>query len=460
MIVRSPKGPERGKFHPASRQPIHVVYGGADRFTADTPRKLGDIALRSIDRYAPNFAEFASAMNIPGTAGLPQYPEAVERMKEQIERSESRIRSENFPAWLAWKVYEKTKEKLRTEPIEDFRIDFEDGYGFRPDEEEDTDAARSAAELGRSLLEERVTLFSGFRIKPLSPETYHRATRTLELFISTLLASSAGRLPQNFVVTLPKISDKKQVKDLAARLKRMEKDARLPEGAIGIEIMIETPEAVIDQSGRFVMRELVEAAKGRCRSAHFGAYDLTSTLGIVAEHQSLTHPSCIFARQIMLFSLAQTGVRLSDSVTIDLPVPVHGGNDPGPLEINEDKRAVHAGWKLHYANVTRSISEGFFQSWDLHPNQLPARFAAVYSFFLNSEEIQAARLRGFLEKASKAGLTGSTFDDAASARAVINFFRRGMDCGAFTAEEIKTLIGVEAEKLTSATLSELIEARL
>ena len=42
---------------------------------------------------------------------------------------------------LAKNVYERVREKLKQEAVEDFRIDFEDGFGHRPDAEEDEAAA-------------------------------------------------------------------------------------------------------------------------------------------------------------------------------------------------------------------------------------------------------------------------------------------------------------------------------
>ena len=60
-------------------------------------------------------------------------------------------------------------------------------------------------------------------------------------------------------------------------------------------------------------------------------------------------------------------------------------------QVEENRAAVHRGWKLHYENVRRSMANGFYQGWDLHPAQLPARYAAVYSFFLENLELSAER---------------------------------------------------------------------
>ncbi|MGQ0541305.1 MAG: DUF6986 family protein, partial [Blastocatellia bacterium] len=193
LIVRNIKA--KSEMQVETRTPVHVVYGGADRFNAGTSRKLGDLALASIKDYAPNFVEFAQAMRLPGAETLPHFPEAVAKLERQISRSLKNAKAENFPAWFSWTVYRRTIEKLSKEPVEDFRIDFEDGYGFRPNDEEDDDAIRSAEELAKAFLNGSITYFSGIRIKPLGVETYGRAVQTLELFLNTLVEKTNGSLP-------------------------------------------------------------------------------------------------------------------------------------------------------------------------------------------------------------------------------------------------------------------------
>jgi citrate lyase beta subunit len=414
--------------HP--RSPVHVVYGGAHLFKSDTPAKLGKLALRSLKTYAPEVEEFAAAMGL----------------------DESKK--------LSHAIYKKTVDKLEHEPVEDFRIDFEDGYGFRPDEEEDGDAVRASNELAKALLNKTVTPFSGFRIKSFAPETHARGVRTLNLFLENFFKKTKSRLPENFVVTLPKISDPKEVAELGRRLARFESDNRLAPLSIGIEIMIETPRSIVDEKGRIAIASLVEAAGGRCTSAHFGAYDYTSALGISAAHQHLRHEACNYARQMMLVTLAPLGVRLVDSVTTRMPVPIHKDAKLTDEQKSENRFSVHTGWLEHFENVTASMSNGFYQSWDLHPNQLIARYAAVYAFFLRSRDADAARLRGFVEKATQANLTGHTFDDAASANGLMNFFRLGMDCGAFSPAEIKKATSLSAHELKSKRFEFLVPSSL
>jgi citrate lyase beta subunit len=300
---------------PTPRSPVHVVYGGAHLFKSDTPAKLGKLALRSLKTYAPDVDEFAAAMG--------------------LEESKK----------LSHAIYKKTVDKLEREAVEDFRIDFEDGYGFRPDEEEDADAVKASNELARAFLSKTITPFSGFRIKSFAPETHARGVSTLNIFLENFFKKTKSRLPENFVVTLPKISDPKEVAELARRLARFESDNRLAPLSIRIEIMIETPRSVVDEKGRIAIASLVEAGAGRCTSAHFGAYDYTSALGISAAHQHLRHEACNFARQMMLITLAPLGIRLVDSVTTKMPVPMHKDAKLTDDQKSENRFSVHSGWR-------------------------------------------------------------------------------------------------------------------
>jgi citrate lyase beta subunit len=425
LLIVKDKKPKRDRPH-ETRSPVHVVYGGAHLFKADTPEKLGTIALRSLETYAPNLDEFVNAF------GLNRAGKAI---------------------------YQRVIEKLKTEPVEDLRIDFEDGYGFRSDEEEDSHAVAASNELAKAFLQQKTTAFSGFRIKSLAPATYGRAANTLNIFLDNLLERTGGELPQDFAVTLPKVTDTKEVRQLCQFLKRIEKKFGLTEGSINVELMIETPQSIIDKKGRIQLADLVKAAKGRCTSAHFGAYDYTSALGISAAYQSIDHEACVFARQMMLAALSPLGIRLSDSVTTEIPVPIHRTGRLSAQQKAENAAAVQAGWRTHFENVTRSMTNGFYQSWDLHPNQLVSRYAAVYSFFRNGTEPQAERLKTFIEKATQASLTGMIFDDAASAQGLMNFFTRGVGCGAFSANEVRKLTGLTTKELNSRSFQQIMDAR-
>ena len=432
--------------------PVHVVYGGADRYNSETPRKLGSLALRSLETYAPDIHSFANAMWLRGAESIPQYPEALERLESKLTAEPEAVRAENEGAWFAWTVRRRVAEKLDRKPIEDFRIDFEDGYGIRSDEEEDADAVRAAKEFARAVETDAVTDYSGIRIKSFQRDSYDRAARTLILFLTEAFSPSR-RLPDNFVVTLPKIARASEVSTLAALLDGIESNLGLPKSGIGIEVMVETPECLFD------LPNIVKSGDGRVTSAHFGAYDYTASLGITANHQHLGHDACVFARSMMQASLAPLGIRLSDSVTTEMPVPIHRIEIPTEKQHAENVSAVHKAWRKHFNNVTKSLMGGFYQSWDLHPAQLVARYAALTAFFLEGAEEQGARLRGFIDKATQATLHGTVFDDAASAQGYLNFFSRAMAAGAMNESEARQHTGLSADELRSGSFRKILEER-
>lgn len=441
------------------RSPVHVVYGGAHLFKAETPHKLGKIAANSLELYAPNYAELARAMWLNGADTLPHFEEEIQNLEFQLIENPQQLKAENFAARLAHTVYERVSEKLRGEPVEDFRIDFEDGYGFRADAEEDAHAVSASAELARAFREKSITPFCGFRIKSLQNETRNRALRTLDLFLTNLLSETGGKLPENFVVTLPKITRRAEVAALAKLLTIFERQNALADGQIKIEAMIETPQAIVGEKGEIALRGLIEAGNGRVNSAHFGAYDYTASFGISGIHQHLRHESAVFARQMMQIALAPIGIRLSDSVTTEMPIPLHKSEHLSEQQQNENRRAVHSAWRRHFNNVTNSLINGFYQSWDLHPAQLVARYAAVYAFFLESSDAQAERLKGFIGKATQAMTTGNIFDDAASAQGLLNFFLRGLNSGALTETEVLEKTGLSRAELQTTSFIEIMRGK-
>lgn len=461
--------------NPKSRMPVHVVYGGANLFTADTINKLGKISLKSLETYAPNFVEFAQAMWLKGADTLPNFADVIEDLEFRLADNPERVKTENYDAWFAWTIYNRVIEKLKREAIEDFRIDFEDGYGIRSDTEEDSHAMSASDELaelwrrgdaetrrrGEADLDfsasarpnDSASAFIGFRVKSFQPETYQRSVRTLKLFLTNLLEKTDGKLPENFVVTLPKITQTAEVEVLCKLLAEIERQNSLRENSIKIEIMIETPQSVL------LLSELAEAGKSRINSAHFGAFDYTASFGITANHQHLQHDACRFARQMMQINLAPLGIRLSDSVTTEMPVPVHRGEILSEKQKAENKRSVQLAWRKHFNNVTSSLINGFYQSWDLHPAQLAARYAAVYAFFLESADEQSARLKNFVGKATQAMLTGNQFDDAASAQGLLNFFIRAVGCGAMSEAEVLQKTDLSSAELKSASFIKIMEER-
>lgn len=413
------------------RQPVHTVYGGAQLFKAETARRMGQVALATFREYAPNARALAGCLELPQREGF------------------------------AKRVYERVAAKLEREPVEDFRIDFEDGYGNRPDAEEDGHAVSTAEQVARGMAEGSLPPFIGIRIKSLSEELFERAARTLELFVTTLLERSGNKLPENFVVTLPKVISPEQVTALVRMLEALEQNRRLPAGALKLELMVETPQSLFDAQGRLALPTLVAASEGRCVGAHLGVYDYTASLNVTAAYQSMTHPACDFARHVMQVSLAGTGVALSDGATNVMPVAPHKKEGTKALPAakqQENREVVHRAWRLAYEHTRHSLSLGYYQGWDLHPAQLPVRYAAVYAFFLEGMDAASRRLKSFMEKAAQATLLGDVFDDAATGQGLLNSFLRGIACGAITEEEAQAT-GLSLEELRSRSFLKILEGR-
>ena len=446
-----------------TRQPVHTVYGGAHLFKSDSAGRLGALARRSLDQFAPDFFVFANAIGLPGAAHLLDPPEETEAITAQLDSDPDGARREHKQAWLAHTIYKRVSEKLRREPVEDFRIDFEDGYGNRPDEEEDGHAASAATEVAEGMTAGTLPPFIGIRIKTFSEELRARSARTLDIFVSTLLEKSGGKLPENFVVTLPKITIPEQVSALVDIFELLESNTGLPGGSLKMEMMIETTQSIINAQGDINLPLLLAAARGRCVAAHFGTYDYTASCSITAAHQHMMHPACDFAKHMMQISFGGTGIWLSDGATNIMPVAPHrfveGGAPLKPEQIEENRMTVHRAWKLHYDHIQHSLEGAFYQGWDLHPAQLPTRYAAVYAFFLESLDAASERLRNFVEKAAKATLVGDVFDDAATGQGLLNYFLRAINCGALTEEEAIELSGLTIAELRSGSFVKILNNR-
>jgi citrate lyase beta subunit len=411
------------------RQPVHTVYGGGHLFRADTAPRLGAAARRALAEFASGPQELSAVLGVPST--------------------------------LAERVYTLVVDKLAREPVEDFRIDFEDGYGNRPDEEEDAHAASAATEVARGIRNGTVPPYLGIRIKPLNEELRRRSLRTLELFVEALVGDG-GQLPTNFTVTLPKITIPEQVAHAADTLAALERRLGLTEGAVSLEVMVEMPQAILDAAGRCPLLAIVAAGAGRVRGAHFGTYDYTAGLTITAAYQRMRHPACDFAKHMMQAALAGSGVWLSDGATGIMPVPLHRvpeGETLSTAQLADNRASIHRAWKLHYDDARHSLEGGFYQGWDLHPAQLPTRYAAVFTFFLEGLDAAAERLRNFVAKAAQATLVGDVFDDAATGQGLLNYFLRGINSGAIAEADAAARTGLTHEELAGRSFVTILKTR-
>lgn len=451
-------------FYPgdsSDRQPVHTVYGGANLFKAGSAQKLGSLALRNLQAHAPNFVSLAKIVGLTGADSLPDNSLEIAALDKACSEDAAGMKDRNPAAWLAHTVYQRILAKLEQEPIEDNRIDFEDGYGNRPDEEEDADAVRCAEEVAKGMEEGTLPPFIGIRIKTFTEECRQRSVRTLDLFLTRLAEVAGGKLPDNFIITLPKVTHPEQVEALAKLLDIIEDKCGYQKGSLKLEIMIETTQSIIDKDGSNQVYTLVQAAKGRCRSAIFGTYDYTATCNITAAYQTHTHPASDFARHVLQVSLAGTGVTICDGATTVMPIGPHKAPKDGQLsndQILENARVIQSAWRLHYENIRHSLQHAYYQGWDLNPAQLPIRYAAVYSFFLEGLPDASARLAAFINKAAQATLVGNTFDDAATGQGLLNFFLRGIACGAITEEEA-IATGITMDELKSRSFVHIVSNR-
>jgi hypothetical protein len=393
-----------------ARQPVHTFIIGGDAFTSDVAQNAGARAIEVLDKFGSTAKSFAEAIELP-------HGDPV----------------------LAERVRVRVLEKLEREPVEDMRLDFEDGYGTRPDAEEDDHAQSAALQVAGGMKAATLPPFIGIRIKPMSAELHARSLRTLDIFVTSLV-KSAERLPENFAVTLTKVMTPAHVSTVVRLCTALERKLRLKAGAIRLELMIETPQSILASDGTSALRSLVDAGEGRVRSAHLGVYDYTALCGITAAHQHLRHPACDFARHMMQVALAQTGVTLCDGSSNLLPIEPY----------------VHEAWKTHFADVTHSLKNGYYQGWDLHPAQLPTRYAAVYAFYLSALPAATLRLKRFFDKATKAG---AAFDDAATGQALVNFVSRALSSGAITIDEALET-GLKESELKGQSFSQILAARM
>ncbi|MEV8600925.1 aldolase/citrate lyase family protein [Streptomyces griseoviridis] len=384
---------------PGTRQPVHTVYVPADVLAADTVRSWGDQALDALDRHAPDAASLAAVLGLDDALAAP--------------------------------VYDRVRAKLEREPIEDLRVDFEDGYGTRPDAEEDAAAARAARLIAEAYRDGTAAPWTGIRMKCMEAPVRDRGIRTLDIFLTGLL--DAGGLPDGLVLTLPKVTYPEQVTAMVRLLESFERTRGLPPGRIGFEIQIETSQAILATDGTATVARMIQAAEGRATGLHYGTFDYSACLGVSAAYQASDHPAADHAKAIMQVAAAGTGVRLSDGSTNVLPV--------GPTP------KVHDAWRLHHRLTRRALARAYYQGWDMHPGHLPTRYAAVFAFYREGFEQAAARLTRYAHRTG-----GDVMDEPATAKALSGYLLRGLDCGALDIAEVARATGLTRADLEAFAL--------
>ena len=314
-----------------TRQPVHTVYVPADRFTPEFTAGWGAQALAAVDAHGG--LEALCAL-------LGQDPELAAAVA---------------PAWSG--------PSSASEPIEDLRLDFEDGYGDRGDDAEDADAVAAAAAVAAAVADGSAPPFIGIRFKCFEAPTRARGLRTLDLFVSSLPPPASSRT--GWSSPCPRSPRWPRCEAMAFAVSRLEEAHSLPAGRLRFEVQVETPQLILGPDGTSPVARLPHAVPGRISALHYGTYDYSASLQISAEYQSMEHPVADFAKEVMQLAVAGTGIRLSD----------------GSTNSSRSATKVQDAWRLHGRLVRRSLERGYYQGWDLHPAQLPSRFAATYAFY-------------------------------------------------------------------------------
>lgn len=379
-------------------QPVHTCYVPADRVDAATPRAWGDAALDVLASAAPDATALALLTQVPVEA--------------------------------AAEVLPRVAAKLRDRPVEDLRIDFEDGYGLRPDGVEDADADAAGRALAAWRADPGAPFVTGVRVKGLQPETRERGLRTLALVVAS--AVGAGGLPERFVVTWPKVTSAAQVRAAVLVAERLEAEHALPDGTVRLELQVEMPQAVLGADGTATVATMLRAGAGRVEGLHYGTYDFSAALGVGPLDQALDHPLADHAKATMQLAAAGTGARVSDGSTNVLPVG--------------DAEQVRDALRLHARLVTRAQARALRQGWDLHPGQLVTRYAATFLALRAELDAGAARLRAYTARAQDAGAP-QVLDEPATAQALASAVLRGVDCGAVDLAEAVDATGCTPEQL-------------
>jgi citrate lyase beta subunit len=363
------------------RQPLQTLYVSADRVRRSTVSEFGAEALRLLEAHAADAETFVDAF---GTV-----------------------------ADVAERTRERTLLRLERLPVEDLRVDFEDGYGVRSDEEEDEHAAVTARTVAEARADGDAPVWFGLRVKSFDDEALEaRSRRTLELFLPPLVDAADG-LPEGFVVTFPKVSDPAQVAAFAKTLSGLESSLGLADGSLRFEVQVETPRSVLGPDGSAAASRILEAGDGRITAMHLGVFDYTASLGLMPWEQRLDHPANDFARQVLQVALAGTGVWISDGSSNIVPA-------------NDETRAVRAAWRRHADQVRHSLSNGFYQGWDLHPAHLVSRYAAVYGWLLPDLDGAIERVRAWHDGSTAAGV----MDEPATVASLLRYLRFAVASGA------------------------------
>lgn len=382
---------------------------------ADTRRAVDEILTsvdRDLDRLFPGDRQAAQPAHTVYVSAADVDEQTPQRWGEKataIAHDATAVLADLAPADVRGIVL----DRLTSNPIEDLRIDLEDGYGWRPDVTEDADARRAGRVLAAWVADRpHAPRMAGVRAKGLGAAERSRGLRTLELVLD-----AAGGVPDGFVFTVPKLRDARQVDAVNLICAEFERVHGIAEGSLRFELQVEIPQAVLGPDGRATVADALHRGAPRVSGLHYGTYDYSAACGIVSAQQSLAHPVADHAKAVMQAAAAQTGVWISDGSTQVMPTG--------------DADQVAAALTRHHALVLRSLERGYYQGWDMHPGHLVTRWLAVTGFFRSAMPTAAARLQGYFERRS-----GDVVDEPATAMSLALVVARGLAAGAFTSDEV------------------------
>lgn len=424
-----------GEYHlsKTSVHPVHTVYGGAQLFHRNTLKKIGEKGIALIKNY---FSEPPYCTVLSGESDVPL---------------NSEIRQQ---------VIDQTINKLTVNPVEDYRIDFEDGYGLRDSAKEDEDAERCAIELSELFQKsDNSSAFqTGIRIKSFSLPTLQRSIRTFDIFLSTFFQNCDIQNVPFLSVCLPKVTDLKEVELLLSLLTDYAKSHNLNTGFLRAEIMLETPEFYLKSNGFAALREMVDSFSGSFNALHLGLYDFTSSLGVQSADQKYNHPYLDFLRFQTIMQFSKSTIRLVDGATMEMPVEKYKKSEFAELseeECNANKIMIINAANAHTENIYHSMKMGFDSSWDLHPGQVAIRYLTLFTNYKKSFSAMRERFINFVENAARATVLNGQFDDAATGQGMLNYFIKGYRLGALSADDIRKT-GFDIETLVKKSFAELI----
>ncbi|OAK51326.1 DUF6986 family protein [Rhodococcoides kyotonense] len=389
--ILRPVDEQLARDYPGDRiggQPIHTVYVPASVADVGIPQQWGSQAARLVDAHA----DVVESLDAAG-------------------------------------VLTTVRDVLHTSPIQDLRLDFEDGYGWRSDEDEDRDARHAGQVLSALAADPTGPSWVGIRPKGLAAHERRRAVRTLELVLD-----AAGGVPNGFVFTVPKLRVAEQVTAVVALCEELERAHGLTDHALRFELQIESPQAVVGPDGTATVARALRLTDGRCTSLHYGTYDYSAACGITSAQQSLAHPVADHAKNVMLAAAAQTGVWVCDGSTQVVPAG--------------SQADIEAALRRHFGLVTRSLERGFYQGWDMHPGHLVTRWAATLGFFRDAMPTAATRVAAYLSRQDS-----GVMDEPATAQALAGVLVRGLDSGAVTERELSDV----SSSITRASLRSLLD---